>query len=202
MSPDDGPGHMDRAAKTIYKPVYPFLARRILAGSEIRSGTCLDIGTGPASMAVSIARSSDLLVYAMDVSPGQARIAKRNIEEESMAGRVTVLTGDVHRLPFADESIDLAVSRGSVFFWGDLARAFSEIYRALKPGGMSYVGGGMGNARLKELVRRSAGPDGTGHGKRKMSTEELVNALDAAGIVTYTVVNDDSGLWAVIRKPG
>lgn len=57
--------------------------------------------------------------------------------------------------PVVDASMDLWVSRGSVFFWKNLIWRFCECMQVLRPCCMAYIGSGFGNAHLKqEIVSR------------------------------------------------
>ena len=145
MSDMSSPERMDFIAGSAFRDVYPAVARQIGARSGIFVGTCVDIGAGPASLAIAMARISDLSLYTLDISRETNMIAKRNIEAENLASRITQVRGDVHRLPFKDHMADLVISRGSMFFWSDRVKAFKEICRILKPGGCAYVGGGLGD---------------------------------------------------------
>ena len=69
-----------------------------------------------------------------------------------MATKVTGLRGQAEQITFADNSIDLVVSRGSVFFWEDMEKGISEVYRVLRPGGWAYIGGGFGTKEILDEV--------------------------------------------------
>jgi ubiquinone/menaquinone biosynthesis C-methylase UbiE len=43
--------------------------------------------------------------------------ASKNIREAGLEGRITLICGDVHAMPFDDDYADLIISRGSMFFW-------------------------------------------------------------------------------------
>jgi ubiquinone/menaquinone biosynthesis C-methylase UbiE len=49
-------------------------------------------------------------------------------------------------MPFPSNSVDLVVSRGSIFFWTDPSKGLQEVYRVLRPGGKAYIGGGHGSS--------------------------------------------------------
>ena len=63
-------------------------------------------------------------------------------------------TGSVQDIPLEQDTIDLAISRGSVPFWEDLPTAFAEIHRVLAPGGQAYIGGGLGDPKTRALVEK------------------------------------------------
>ena len=137
-------------------------------------------------------------------------ITERTIEDGGLQERAKVLQGDVTNIPLPDGSVDLAVSRGSIFFWEDLSRAFSEIRRVLAPGGVAYVGGGFGSRELRQAIERemksrNGGVDKFGARLRKnLSVEnrqKFAIALENAGIDSYEILHEEEiGLWVLMRK--
>jgi ubiquinone/menaquinone biosynthesis C-methylase UbiE len=130
--------------------------------------------------------------------------AQQNIQSRQMQERVRALCADVHQLPFSDQSIDLVISRGSVFFWEDLRQAFEEIYRVLKPGGTTFIGGGFGTDELKqEIEKKMAQKDEEWAAKSKKRIEsfsssnykEILNGLN----IPHEIIRDN-GFWIIIRR--
>lgn len=62
-------------------------------------------------------------------------ILLENIEQAGQSERIMAVAADVYHMPFADNSIDLVISRSSIFFWEDRFTDCLEIYHTLKPGG-------------------------------------------------------------------
>ena len=201
-----GAGNMDEIAKTIFAPIYPVIAQNILDRFGITSGVCLDIGSGPASLAIAIARQSDLSVIAMDYSDEMHAAARRNIADAGLAGRIELLCGDVHAIPLPDDSVDLIISRGSIFFWDDPAAAFREIYRVLRPGGKTCIGGGFGNRELFASVSAAMikkYPEWEEKNRRHMSPENVARfraMLEEIGVPAYEIISGDGGFWIVLSK--
>jgi ubiquinone/menaquinone biosynthesis C-methylase UbiE len=78
-------------------------------------------------------------VSGIDLSQEMVRAAARRNARAIKAGQVTLSRGDVTILPFADSQFDKVFSIQSLYFWSDPLRAFAEISRVLKPGGMLVV---------------------------------------------------------------
>ncbi|MBT8506908.1 methyltransferase [Methanomicrobiaceae archaeon CYW5] len=201
-----GAGNMDEIAKTIFAPIYPVIARNIVDRFGIVSGVCVDIGSGPASLAIAIAGLTDLAVIALDYSDEMHEAARRNIADAGLADRIELLCGDVHAIPLPDDSADLIISRGSMFFWDDIHTAFREIYRILKPGGKTCIGGGFGNAELFASVSAAMikkFPEWEEKNKRHMSPENVARyrtMLEEIGVPHYEIIVGDGGFWIVISK--
>lgn len=193
-------------AQTIFFPVYPVIAHQILKRADIDNGSCLDVGSGPAHLAIALATLSDLTVFALDNAKSMCRIAEANVEKYRLGRRVKPVFGDVNAIPFGNASMDLVVSRGSFFFWENLPRGFSECLRVLKPGAMAYIGSGFGNTRLRdEIATRMSERDPGWEEKRRgwyanCSPHIVRSALAAAGIYEYDLIQDDSGYWVCFSK--
>lgn len=117
-------------------------------------------------------------MHFFDQSEDMLAIAASTIAECGLEDRAATLHGDVAHIPLPDDSVDLAVSRGSVFFWEDLPRAFAEIRRVLASGGWGYIGGGFGSAKIKAEIERKMrarsareGGDFRGHVHRNLAPE-------------------------------
>ena len=155
---------------------------------------------------MALAQESELKLFAFDASPMMLEIAYEHITDAGLVKRVVPVLGDVHDIPFEDNSIDLIVSRGSWFFWDNLDLAFKDMYRVLSPGGMTYIGGGFGNVQLKEAIHAAMAekdPEfskGVSNRMMRNNPDRIRNELEKAGIRTYDLIQDDSGFWLIIRK--
>ena len=116
------------------------LARRFIAAWQLpidwldvpHGGLALDVGAGPGSITATLARAAgpDGLALGVDVSEPMLARAVR-----AAAGpQVGFLRADAQRLPFRDQSFDVAVSIAVLQLIPDPAAALSEIARVLKPG--------------------------------------------------------------------
>lgn len=196
----------DRMVQEVFAPVFPVIARDFLKKSGITAGTCLDIGCGTGYMGLALAEASDLEVTLLDCDQEMLGIAKRNCAKRQLNHRVKLLEADVHEIPCEDESIQLVVSRGSVFFWQDQAQAFREIYRVLAPGGMAFVGGGFGTAELKsqidsEMLERNPNWLEDLQGRIGPEAPPAFNeVLTKSGIPGFEIDHTPVGMWVIIKK--
>lgn len=202
----NGAAHYVTIAKEVFAPLYPIVAGRIKEETKITRGRCLDLGAGPGLLGLAMARITDLDVTLLDIDPNMLAFAVENITGSGLDSRVRVLEGDVHQIPFPDDSVDLVISRGSVFFWKDPARAFGEVWRVLVPGGQAWVGGGFGNPELKKRITaemRRRDPEWEPQARERTSESRMKTfqaALDEAGIEKRTLENGDGGFWIRFTK--
>ena len=138
----------EKTAKSLFRKVYPELARQVVERTRILDGRCIDLGGGPGMFGIELADITRLEVEVYDLLPDCVEIARENAAERNLQHRVTARVGRAEAIEHADDSVDLVISRGSIFFWEDQKRGLSEIHRVLKPGGWAYVGGGIGTVDL------------------------------------------------------
>ncbi|WP_067076621.1 class I SAM-dependent methyltransferase [Methanoculleus horonobensis] len=193
-----------RVAREVFAPIYPVIAEQALAWSGIRDGIALDIGSGPGLLSVALAQRSDLVVVALDADPAMSRIART--AAAGSAGRVIPVTGDVHCMPVRDNTVSLIVSRGSIYFWENRPRAFLEIERILRPGGVAYVGGSFGTPELRETIfhemrRRNPNWDSDVARRSGQATPEILRReLAESGVAHARIRDEEEGMWVEIRK--
>ena len=209
------PETFDIISNALFKNVYRLLARQIYGDYGINEGVCIDVGCGPCGLSIELAKITDLRFYALDIDPAVFPIATRRLNEARLLPRFSLVTGDAQDMPFKDNLADLIISRGSFLFWDDKIAGFREIYRVLKPGGVAFVGGGMGRflpdeeaTKIgQELKRLRYGP--RCWGVIAPSVPGMRDVLEKAGVPTaqYKIIEEsepDSGcacdMWVQIRK--
>lgn len=187
-----------------FKKVYPEIARQILARTGVTRGKCIDLGGGPGMLGIWLAKLSDLEVTVYDLMPECVELVEGNSKANNVEGRISAQQGKAEQMDFEDNSADLIVSRGSVFFWEDKEQGLSEVYRVLKPGGWGYIGGGFGNKKILDEVLTLRANDTKWLEQRKKrigqkSIGKFKNLL-AKLHIDGTVEHSDIGTWIIFRK--
>ena len=195
----------------LFSEVYPYIAHHITEKFGIVKGNCLDIGSGAGSLGIALAKITNLYVISLDNDSTAIDVTVKNILFQGLAHRMMVVKSDVHDTPFADNSFDLIVSRGSVFFWNDLPGALKEISRILKPGGIMFCGGGLGSAEIGRRIQRKIDTDIRFNKSRNnwretsnvrdkgQNTAYFINAIASTGL-KGRVVFDCEGIWIEMSK--
>lgn len=102
--------------------------------------TLLDVGCGPGTITADLALNyvSQGHVTALENAPSVLDTARAYAAERG-AANITFVTGDVHALPFADDTFDVVHAHQVLQHVADPVRALAEMRRVAKPGGIVAV---------------------------------------------------------------
>lgn len=118
----------DRASRRVWRP----FTEANLVG---RADHVLDVGCGTGAATRDVARlAADGQVTGIDLSTKMLDLARRRSAEEGL-DNVTFVRGDAQVFGFEPEAFDVAMSCFGVMFFNDPVAAFTNIGRALRPGG-------------------------------------------------------------------
>jgi SAM-dependent methyltransferase len=158
-------GHDDR-----YDAVNSGFNEFLLDGISERDRV-LDVGCGNGQVTRLAARRAPLgRTLGIDLSAPMLGTARARAAAEKVSN-VAFEQGDAQVHPFPDGGFDIAISRFGVMFFADPVTAFTNIGRALRPGGrLSFLcmqglaGTDMGAVfgAMTAYLPRPTGPDGTG----------------------------------------
>ena len=98
--------------------------------------TILDVGCGGGkNIARMLKHCPEGKVYGIDYSEESVAMSRKK-NGKLLGSRCFIEQGNVMELPYENEKFDLVTAFETVYFWPDLNKSFSEVYRVLKPGGM------------------------------------------------------------------
>lgn len=111
---------------------------RLLGDSFGPGKRALDIGTGPGTIPLHLARThSGSSTMGLDIS--LEMLEKALIHCENMGISMPLTAADGEFLPFRDESLDVVISLFSLHHMDNPGRLFKEADRVLKPGGSLLI---------------------------------------------------------------
>jgi ubiquinone/menaquinone biosynthesis C-methylase UbiE len=128
---------------TVYDEVNSFIwteqMRREALGllSIDRDDRVLDVGCGTGFGTEGLLKHADT-VHGLDQSTDQM---ERAWEKFGKHGRVRFYRGDAERLPYKDDTFDVAWSSGSIEYWPNPVEGLRELRRVTRPGGQVLVVG-------------------------------------------------------------
>ena len=203
---------MIRAAEGGLAPVYAPLAQEIAAKFDLanQEGVGIDLGSGPGTLILELCRHTKLHWINADINPHFFPYFMRQAEAAGLSGRVSAVRADAVSLPFRRNYANVIVSRGSFQFWSDKPRAFREILRVLKPGGVAYIGRGLPAAMPLDVARDLRTRHGSGPKYDVDETEQMLRSLmKTLAVENFTIHrphadNPDApnyGIWLEFHKP-
>lgn len=203
---------MIRASRGTLAPVYAPLAEQIVKDLNLREkeGIGIDLGSGPGTLILELCRHTRLHWINADINPHFFPHFYEQAQQRDFGHRVSAIFADACALPFRDDYADIIVSRGSFPFWWDKTRAFSEIYRVLKPGAIAYIGRGFSENLPVTTAKKIRDKQG---GKMKYdldkAADELRNIMKTVRIKKWKIHrpnppgsdNVNYGIWIEFHKP-
>lgn len=203
---------MERAAAGNLAPVYAPLAHHLVEslGLARKQGIGIDLGGGPGTLILELARLTELHWINADINPHFFDGFYRRSTEAGLGHRVSAIFADAHALPFRDGYADVIVSRGTYEFWNDKPRAFAEIHRVLKPGGIAFIGRGLPPNLSVDVAKkvRSGGSGGPPYDPDEAEAE-LRGIMATLTIADFQIIRPkppgsqgiNYGIWIQWRKP-
>ncbi|MFO8079698.1 MAG: class I SAM-dependent methyltransferase [Armatimonadota bacterium] len=202
---------------------YPFVAEDILRlCNPDDDGVWVDLGCGGGPVALALAERCRARMILVDPDDEALASARESAAAKGLTDRIDTMRGCAEALPLADRSVDLVVSRGSIYFWEDQPRGLSEIYRVLRDGGQAMIGGGLGRdypqwARQQFIKRRhqnvrNKGPEAYERFLHLRDPETFAAWADEAGLPEFEVVGEGGkpaenpkaglGIWLRFQRKG
>ena len=112
---------------------------------------------------------------------------------------------DPHLKEIDDNSIDLLIFRGALFFPSLFTIDYRAIERVLKPSGTAFVGGGFGKYTPPDVISPIADLSRKLNlliGKKEVTTDMIKKDLRDNDMMDRAAITTDGGLWIVIQKGG
>jgi SAM-dependent methyltransferase len=133
---------------------YPFVVEDMLRFCKPHKGFWVDLGAGKGQVAIPLIEKMNHPVTMLDPDVEALADGLKIARQKGLEDRLFAVVGVAEKLPFPDDSVDLLVSRGSIFFWDDPAAGLREVYRVLRPGCRAYIGGGAGSGYPPEATAK------------------------------------------------
>lgn len=106
---------------------------------ETQPQKVLDVATGTADLAITLALKSDTVITGVDISQGMLDVGIKKLRRKGLEKQITLELGDSEQLPFQTASFDAGMVAFGVRNFEDLDKGLSEMHRTLKPGGMIAI---------------------------------------------------------------
>ncbi len=125
----------DEVERHRYQDYAPWMPH-VMGFSDFPNQRLLEVGCGMGTDLLQFARGG-ARVTGVDLTPRSIETSRRHLELYGQGGDFALT--DAEKLPFADETFDVAYSNGVLHHTPDTAEAVREIHRVLRPGGLARV---------------------------------------------------------------
>ena len=187
----------------LWQPVYPFLAEHIRECYNRNDGSVADIGPFCgvifALQKIKAGSSFSLVTF----PSGMADFYREEAGRHNTTDVIEVIDSDAALKGVPDNTYDLILFRGALFFPSLFSLDFKAVYRVLRTGGIALIGGGFGKytpspviddigKRSRELNLRA--------GKVEISEDMLRQEIQTGKIPGTIGLMSEGGLWVIMRK--
>ncbi len=188
---------------TLWESVYPYLANHIQEVYGREGGVILEIGTFCGVILALMAQGVGSKFIIGVFPPGIGVFFHDYIRMKGSTNAISVIETDQSLTNIQDNSIDLVIFRGALFFPSLFQVDYRAISRVMKAGGVAMIGGGFGKLTPPEIICPIADRSKELNlkiGKIEVTAEQVKEDIEASGaLVDYRIVNE-GGLWVILNK--
>ena len=195
--------HLIEELNLLWEPIRPYLARQIEELYGRQDGHILEIG--PFSGLIftlfqkNVGQSFSIAAFPHAVIP----LYRQEARNLGLEDRVRIIESNSSLIDVTNESVDLAIFRGALFFPALFQIDFGAIYWKLKKEGIAFIGGGFGKHTPPELINQIAKRSeqlNTAMGRTRVTIDSVRDQVRANRLEEKCEITTDGGLWVVMRK--
>ena len=148
----------------------------IMEMTNYPDGCALEIGCGGGETLFLLLKNNKINhIVGIDYSMDSINVATRKNSAFIKNGRADIVQGTVLSLPFQECHFDCILAVRSHYFWDDIEKGFSEIYRTLKQDGQVMI--------FSERYKTQY------HMKKYQTDDSMTNLLQTIGFRNITIKN-------------
>src|SRR4030042_2229788 len=182
----------------LWEPIRPFLVQEIEELYGRRDGHILEIGPFVGLM-FSLSHKNVGESFSIAAFPEAAiPLYRQEARKHRLEDRVRIIESDSSLIGIAEDSIDLAIFRGALFFPSLFQVDFGAIYRKLRTGGIAFVGGGFGKYTPAEVISRIGKRSeqlNAAMGRVRVTVESVRDQLRSSTLEEKCEITTKGGLW-------
>ena len=175
------------------------------------NGKVLEIAPGPGYFCIELAKLGNYQITGLDISKSFVEIARKNAIEAGL--KIDFREGNASAMPFKDDTFDFTFCQAAFKNFSEPVKAIAEMYRVLRPGGLSVIADlrsdaspeeidrevkGMGLNRINEIVVRWTFDQMLL--KSAYSVDEIKTMVSQTPFKKYKINADGIGFQVVLEK--
>lgn len=133
---------------------HKFMAKQF-ADKIPANGKVLEIAPGPGYFCIELAKLGTYQITGLDISKSFVEIARRNAAEAGL--KIDFREGNASAMPFQDNTFDFTFCQAAFKNFSEPVKAIAEMYRVLRPGGLSVISDLRRDASAEDLERELQG---------------------------------------------
>ena len=118
-------------------------------------GKVLEIAPGPGYFCIELAKVGNFAITGLDISKSFVELARRNAVQAGL--KIDFRQGNASSLPFPENSFDFTFCQAAFKNFSEPVEAIAEMYRVLRPGGLSVIADLRRDASAEEIEQEIAG---------------------------------------------
>ena len=187
----------------LWEPLYPYLANHIQEIYGRKGGVILEIGPFCGVILTLIAQGVGSKFIIGAFPKGIELFFHNYVKKKGLTGEISVAETDQSLTGIKENSIDLVIFRGALFFPSLFQVDYWAVNRVLKTGGVAMIGGGFGKLTPPEIIHPIADRSKELNlkiGKIEVTPAQVKEDIEASGaLIDYQIVHE-GGLWVILNK--
>jgi demethylmenaquinone methyltransferase/2-methoxy-6-polyprenyl-1,4-benzoquinol methylase len=110
-----------------------------IISQSYKSPAILDVATGTGDLAIAAMKLNPSKITGIDISGKMLEIGKEKIKKRGFSDTIDMIQGDSEKIPFIDNTFDVAMVAFGVRNFSDPLKGLSEMNRVIRKGGMIVV---------------------------------------------------------------
>jgi hypothetical protein len=187
----------------LWETVYPYLARHIQEEYKRKDGVILEIGPFCGViytlMAQGVGSNFMIGVFPPEMTP----FFNDGVHKKGLAEKINVIETDQSLTGIENNSIDLIIFRGALFFPSLFRVDYQAVSRVMKSGGIAMIGGGFGKLTPPDVIRSIAERSKELNlkiGKIEVTAEQVKEDIKASKALVDCNIVHEGGLWVFLKK--
>ena len=143
-------------AKTTLKDVkrHKLMAKQLVEKIP-ENDKVLEIAPGPGYFSIELARLGKYEIMGLDISKSFVEIAHKNAAQDGL--KIDFREGNASAMPFKDNTFDFTFCQAAFKNFSEPVKAIAEMYRVLRPDGISVIADLRRDAPAQEIEREIKG---------------------------------------------